>query len=323
MSSASNTEADGAVEDMPSCCSFCGIADKLVKCDGCDLVSYCGVKCQEDHRPLHEGRCKERAAELRDEILFKQPESTHLGDCPICMLPLLLDNNQFILLECCSKPICCGCTFAMAEILIKKRATRADEKCPLCRRPANEKENQFQKRVEANDPLALRHMGMMCFQKGDHESALKYTMKAAEFGDGGAHYKLFSLYKDGKHVEKDEEKKLFHLEEAAIAGHPYARCHLAEEEYDEYTAQGEISRMKRSAKHLIIGANLGHEGSIKILTEMYKEGGVSKEDFTVALRAHHAAVNATKSPNREKAAALFCSELYERWLEIRKDGMIS
>jgi hypothetical protein len=29
---------------------------------------------------------KERAAEL-----FKQPESTHLGDCPICMSPLLLD----------------------------------------------------------------------------------------------------------------------------------------------------------------------------------------------------------------------------------------
>ena len=312
----SNTEeaGDDTVENMPSCCSFCGIAEldeiKLVKCDSCNLVSYCGLKCQEDHWPLHEEKCKELAAELRDEILFKQPESTHLGDCPICMLPLLLDRKLLSLFPCCSKRICNGCVLNLKK-----------DECPFCRLPINEgSEQRLMKRVEANDPCALRHMGMICFQKGDHESALKYMTKAAELGNGDAHYKLASLYKDGKHVEKDEEKTLFHLEEAAIAGHPYARCHLAEKEYDEYTAQGEISRMKRSAKHLIIGANLGHEGSIRILTEMYKEGGVSKEDFTVALRAHHAAVNATKSPNREKAAALFCSELYERWLEIGRMG---
>jgi hypothetical protein len=38
--------------------------------------------------------CKKRAAELRDEILFKQPENTHLGDCPICFLPLSLDLEK-------------------------------------------------------------------------------------------------------------------------------------------------------------------------------------------------------------------------------------
>jgi hypothetical protein len=43
--------------------------------------------------------CKMRAAELRDEILFEQPESTHLGDCPICLLQLSLDQKNLTMME--------------------------------------------------------------------------------------------------------------------------------------------------------------------------------------------------------------------------------
>jgi hypothetical protein len=55
---------------------------KLTKCDACDLVRYCSDKCQEDHRSslLHKQECKERADELRDEILFRKPESRDLGE---------------------------------------------------------------------------------------------------------------------------------------------------------------------------------------------------------------------------------------------------
>ena len=75
-------------EDMMICCAACGIAgeddSKLKACDGCKSIHYCSDECQMDHRPQHERECNERAAELRDEILFKQPESSHKGDCPIC-----------------------------------------------------------------------------------------------------------------------------------------------------------------------------------------------------------------------------------------------
>ena len=37
--------------------------------------------------------------------------------------------------------------------------------------------------------------------------------------------------------------------------------------------------------------------------EMYKLRMISKEDFAAALRAHQAAVDATKSPQREEAEA--------------------
>jgi len=98
------------------CCASCGTAGvddiKLKDCSACKLVKYCGVKSQKDHRPQHKKECKKRAAELRDEMLFKQPESSYLGDCPICCLPLPLDPTKSILMACCCKLICDGCHVA-------------------------------------------------------------------------------------------------------------------------------------------------------------------------------------------------------------------
>eukprot|EP00984_Skeletonema_dohrnii_P032594 scaffold26965_cov172-Skeletonema_dohrnii-CCMP3373.AAC.1 len=58
------------------CCASCGTTEvddiKLQKCTTCKSVRYCSVKCQREHLPQHEETCKKRAAELRDEILFKQ-----------------------------------------------------------------------------------------------------------------------------------------------------------------------------------------------------------------------------------------------------------
>ena len=102
--------------DIMMCCAGCGKAEvddiKLKKCNGCKSVRYCGVKCQKEHRSKHKRECKKRAAELRDEILFRQPESSHLGDCPICCLPLSYDPKTSTMYSCCSKYICNGCDYA-------------------------------------------------------------------------------------------------------------------------------------------------------------------------------------------------------------------
>lgn len=90
----------------------------MKRCTACHLVRYCGIQCQKDHWRKHKRACKKRAAELRDELLFKQPESTHLGDCPICMVPMPLYPSY----ACCSKIVCNGCIYAMERENTKKRA---------------------------------------------------------------------------------------------------------------------------------------------------------------------------------------------------------
>ncbi|EJK55161.1 hypothetical protein THAOC_25135, partial [Thalassiosira oceanica] len=56
-------------------CANCGKegndAVKLKNCTACLLVKYCGVDCQRAHRKQHKKACKERAAELKDEQLYR------------------------------------------------------------------------------------------------------------------------------------------------------------------------------------------------------------------------------------------------------------
>jgi TPR repeat protein len=113
-------------------------------------------------------------------------------------------------------------------------------------------------------------------------------------GDAGAHYELSVMYYEGHGVEKDMEKKVHHLEQAAIAGHPAARYNLG-------CHEGINGRFERAVKHWIIASNLGDDDSIRRLKQCYADGEVSKEEFAAALRAHHAAVDAMKSPQREAA----------------------
>ena len=46
-------------------------------------------------------------------------------------------------------------------------------------------------------------------------------------GDVSAHYNAFAVYLEGRHdVKEDGKRLLYHLEEAAIGGHPDAIFHL-------------------------------------------------------------------------------------------------
>jgi hypothetical protein len=291
----SNTEADSKADK--NVCAWCGIAEgdeiKLEECTDCQSVRYCSDKCRGKHREQHDEECKISVEALDDRKLFAQPEGTHDGECPICFLPLPLDPSKSTFYSCCSKVICNGCIYANRKI-------KGDQLCPFCREPCpSEEENDkmWMKRVKANDPVALRHMGGKCFHvRADEGAALEYWTKAADLGDLGAHYDLGVMYNKGEGVEVDEEKSMHHWEMAAIGGHPVARHALALCEEDN-------GNMERAVKHYTIAANLGYEKSMKELWTHYSAGSITKKGLEVTLRSHQAALDAMKSPQRDAAEA--------------------
>ena len=288
-------------------CAGCGVKEdvdiKLKNCTACYLVRYCGVKCQKEHRPKHKKECKKRAAELHDEIVFKQPECSYLGDCPICCLPLSIRPAQFGTMSCCAQTICAGCNLAnqMRDLANRMREGRLQQTCPFCRHPMARSEEEARinnmKRVEANDPTAMAQVGVYYANKGDYKKAFDYWSKAANLGDMDAHYNLAMVYRDGDGVAKDKKKEVYHLEVAAIGGHPDARYNLG-------NFEAKNGRVVRAIKHWIIAANMGHDDSLDALKKNYAIGIVSKEECAAALRAHKAAVDATKSPQREEAIGM-------------------
>mmetsp|Transcript_3889 Transcript_3889/g.5660 ORF Transcript_3889/g.5660 Transcript_3889/m.5660 type:complete len:276 (+) Transcript_3889:67-894(+) len=265
-----------AMDEADEICASCGVpagdAIKLKNCNACKLAA---VECQKNHRPQHNPREGPLTAELHDELLFKQPESTHLGDCPICFNPLPLDPKKSAINSCCCKFICGGCLYAW------KLMENTKETCPFCRTSVPETQAEadrnYMKRIKANDPIAMRQIGAKRENEGDYSAAFEYWTKAAKLGDAESHNQLSTMYSKGQGVVKDEKMKIYHTEKAAIAGHPYARQSLA---YDEQ----ENERMDRATKHLIIAANLGYDKAIQMLKNCYIRGHVSKEDFAASLR---------------------------------------
>jgi hypothetical protein len=289
----SSDEADKNV------CANCGIAGvdniRMEDCDGCDLVKYCSDNCREEHREEHREECQKKADKLHDKRLFTQPDGTHLGECPICFLPMPLDASKTTFMSCCGQTICNGCCYA--HMMSNKHNRVKASRCLFCRTSAMDVEEYRKRRnerIEANDPAVLSFRGLEYYEAGDYDKALKYWTKAAELGYAEAHHRLGYQYYEGVGVDKDEKRGAYHWEKAAIGGHPQSRYNLAL--YDE-----ENGNMEKAARHWIIAANLGCGESMKELLEAYKNGYFTKEEYGATLRAHQAAVGATKSAQRDAA----------------------
>jgi tetratricopeptide (TPR) repeat protein len=243
----------------------------------------------------------ERARKIKrsstDKKLFTQPDSSHFGECPICCLPMPLDKRKSTLNTCCCKIICKGCDYANKK---REHELGLELRCPFCRDPLVKSQEtadkQAMERVKKNDPVAMTYMGTKHLREGDYEKALKYLTKATELGYVAAHFYLGDMYYDGEGVDKDENKALYHLEQAAIGGHPTARGLLANHEIEN-------GRFDRAAKHHIINANLGCDISLKCIKDLFMQGIVSKEEYAAALRGYQATVDATKSAERDEVEA--------------------
>jgi TPR repeat protein len=281
------------------CCANCSIAEAEVdevKMEECDskLLHSCRDKChgREEHQEQHDDKCKKRVEELHNDDLFTQPDGSHLGECPLCFLPMPLRAEESTFYACCSKLICDGCVHA-------NYLKNGNFNCPFCREPppdAEEFDKRMMKRVKANDPAALRQMGTERYYKGDYDGAVKYWTKAAKLGDEMAHNKLGYMYWKGEGVERDKEKEVYHLEKAAIGGHPTARHSLG-------CYEDKNGNTDRAVKHFIINASLGDKDSMKELWKHYSAGNITKEELEATLRTHQAAVDEMKSPEREAAKA--------------------
>ncbi len=292
----------GVVTTDIGCCASCGIAAlddvKLnIRDSGCDLVKYCSDDCQDNHREQHEEECKKRKIELHDKELFTQPDISHHGECPICYLPLSIDPEKSTFMGCCCKTVCNGCYHANKN---HEDEEGLEHRCPFCREPEAKSQEEYNKRVmnriKKNDPAAMTYMGKMYDKEGDIGKALEYWTTASEIGDAAAHGCIGDLYRTGEGVEKNEKRAVYHLEQAAIGGHPDARSLLGSHEIEN-------GRFDRAAKHYIIAANLGEDGSLDVIKDFFVAGIVSKEDYAAALRGYQSAVDATKSAEREEAEA--------------------
>ena len=302
------------------CCAECGgegVAS-LKMCMSCRLVRYCNANCQKNHWPKHKKACKQRAAVLRDELLFKDPPPKE--ECPICFLPMPVQliccmslppatassvpiydfamANEELATEpmeeyypCCGKHICKGCVHSF-------RKSGNDDKCPFCNsnrggKTDEEDVEEIMKRVAANDAVA---MGMLAahYNHGlggvqqDHIKAIELFTKSAELGCSQAHASLGKICHEGGALKKAK----FHFEAAAMAGNEGERFNLGNLEYNS-------GNMKRAITHWTIAASAGESHAMHELIICFQEGSVSRESIDSTLAAYNSSCAEMRSETRD------------------------
>jgi len=268
-------------------CANCGKdgGNGLKACTACKLVKYCNRDCQIAHRSKHKKACRKRAAEIRDEELFKQPPPK--VDCPICLLPLPLLISASI------------------SLIIERKS-------PFCRAPApysiEEFNERLQKRVEVGDAWAINMLGCN-YREGedgfpqDYDKALELYVRAGGLGCAEAYCDVGYAYENGRGVEIDEKKSNHYYKLAAVGGNIEARYNLGLDEMKD-------GNMDRALKHYMIAAEDGDDISLKKIQELYTNGLATKDDYAKALRAYQAYLVEIKSTQRDKAAAASAKYCY-------------
>jgi tetratricopeptide (TPR) repeat protein len=314
------------------CCADCGNDGgvSLKACKSCMQVKYCNAECQKNHWPKHKKECKQRAAELRDEALFKDPPAKE--DCPICFLPMpksiiscislppatimsvpiydfaeaneeLARVGTEIYSTCCGKSICGGCIHSF-------RASGNNEKCAFCKadrmsRTDEEMVEEIKKRMEENDAASIFLLAN-CYYNGrvglqqDQTKALELYIRAAKLGYNEAHFHLGNTYEE----EGDSKKAKFYFEAAAIAGHEGARNMLG---FMDLKSRN----MKQAVKHWIIAALSGDCHAMDNLLLAFRKGYASKDEIDSTLEAYNNTCAEMQSEARDAYIRSFINRIGE------------
>jgi len=291
------------------------------------IVKYCNVNCQMNHWPKHKKECKQRAAELHDEALFKDPPAKE--DCPICFLPMPAKLISCIMLPpatissvpihdfaeaneelagkatevyypCCGKSICRGCEYSFVE-------SGNEETCPFCksdRMSKTDAENveDLMKRVEANDAFSIYVLGSYYYHgdlglQQDWARAMELWKQAADLGSSKAHCQL-GISCSEYEKEGDSKKAEFHYEAAAMAGDEVVRLNLG-------CMEAQSGNMGRAVKHWTIAASAGNYTAMHYLLIAFNQSVASRATIDSSLRAYNNSCAEMRSDAREAFMGMF------------------
>eukprot|EP00956_Cyclotella_meneghiniana_P004046 scaffold4911_cov47-Cyclotella_meneghiniana.AAC.4 len=256
---------------------------------------------------------------IPDEELFKVPSTNEEDDdCPICCIPLDLDESSLVYKECCGKTICIGCAFEMDT---NDRSREQDAPCPFCRTPYHKNDQEYQRRMdklidENNSNIdskkkALFHMGY-CYFEGkqglpqSYSKSIEYMIRSAQLGYSTANYNLGCVYRKGDGVKEDTRIAVYYWSLASIQGSSKARHSLAA------YALNTDNDIRRAMKHYRIAAEQGNPNSMAIITASVLRGHVTKAEYDEILAIHNQALDSRQSERRDRARQILGIKTHDK-----------
>lgn len=170
-------------------------------------------------------------------------------DCPVCFVPLPVNDNLTNYMECCGVIYCVACSEETERALKltnehreRKGMQTLGKSCTFCRTKYadGDEKDMLKARVDKGDVEAAWQLSSY-YNKGcssiglpkDETKALELNHRAADMGSGKAMGFIGQCYRKGTNgVPKDLKKGRIYLEEGAKKGCVFSRYNLASFEKD-------------------------------------------------------------------------------------------
>ena len=233
---------------------------------------------------------------------------TEREECPICLVPFGLREDDITYMTCCGKNICIGCCLK-SVFTDRKNGIPSDKQiCALCRQICPEGVNGIkatEKQVKNNNPQAMMQMATD-YQEGEGVpqsdiKAIEMYIRAAELGEAEAFIHIGRHYDNVILVQENVPKALEYYEVAAKKGA------IAREETEHMSPMWRRLLTHKSIQHRKVLACAGHKESYRVDTAF-----ISKEELTQTLRTYQRSSDELKTDDREHARLVFGSSNYHQ-----------
>ena len=243
-----------------------------------------------------------------DPELWKPHPPTE--ECPVCLVPLLLDIGKSTFWACCGKKVCNACCDEHRRALQvtnrkrgKKKQPPLEKTCAFCRGLIHDNDaelmRRYEKRVKKGDTYAMVYLGVtyMFGKNGvrkNEAKAFELFNRAADLGFADAFGQLgFGTVNEELGSTQNRAKAKEYFEDGARKGDVLSRAALAWILDDE-------GKHDLAIKHWHLASAAGDDDSVTHLLKCFTKGKLSKPDLERALRAHKAASDEMNSEERER-----------------------
>lgn len=245
-----------------------------------------------------------RRAEQNPDLWKAHPPTE---ECPICLIPLPLEQKDLSYYACCGKLLCRSCVreHIRAQYILKK-STRKRSTCPFCRQKIPYKDSRnimlYEERARRGDATAMVSLSIFYWEGSlglnrDEAKALHLLECAAEKGSARALLTLGDMYySGGVETPKNTRKGEKYYEMAATKGSVGAHVFLGR-------LADKRGHRNLVVRHLRLAAEAGSVEAVEFL-KVYLDKNVLAEDvFDDIVKTHKKAYGKMMSVERDRITA--------------------
>ena len=221
-------------------------------------------------------------------------------ECPICLIPLPIDDKSTCYRPCCGKMICKGCIADQVQMFIRDSGDEMQEEmikalnqCMFCRTDMYGKSDELNRAAaENNRPEGMFRVGLLYLADENNEEGTKWLKRATVLGCGKAAEKIGDILLE----DEDKTQACFYFNKAAELGRVQSFVKLGNIELD----RGEVaSAMDNYRKAAICGVK--SKSLVQVLKRGFIEKYITKEEYFSTLYKHYKANDEMNSESRKRA----------------------